>query len=291
MKSRSRELNIFSMSALDLFASAMGAFILIAFVLFPYFPNTGDAAEIAKLEKEKLRLQEEKDKLLGERDRLLGEKDKLLGERDRLLGEKDKLLGEKDKLEKDRIVPGTGAGGGTPKDSTSVLLGIKTIAKKFVIVVDMSGSIKEYRDFVKLSIQDMLTSFRTEIELVMIGFHGSQLHYWPENRQYFRVGINTRDSVMTTIDTWMSLVAGGTPTREALMAALALNPEEIILLSDGQPNEEWRYVVNTITSQNVERIPIHAVAVGNYVKQRDFIDFLIQLTKQNDGYLVGAKPG
>ena len=45
MKPRSRELNIFSMSALDLFASAMGAFILIAFVLFPYFPNTGDSAE------------------------------------------------------------------------------------------------------------------------------------------------------------------------------------------------------------------------------------------------------
>lgn len=45
MKSRSRELNIFSMSALDLFASAMGAFILIAFVLFPYFPKTGESAE------------------------------------------------------------------------------------------------------------------------------------------------------------------------------------------------------------------------------------------------------
>ena len=73
MKSRSRELNIFSMSALDLFASAMGAFILIAFVLFPYFPNTGDSAVIAKLEKEKLRLQGEKDKL-GERDRLRRER-------------------------------------------------------------------------------------------------------------------------------------------------------------------------------------------------------------------------
>ena len=34
-----RELNIFSMSALDLFASALGAFILIALVIFPYFPN------------------------------------------------------------------------------------------------------------------------------------------------------------------------------------------------------------------------------------------------------------
>ena len=45
MKSRSREINIFSMSALDLFASALGAFILVSVVLFPYFPNTGDSPE------------------------------------------------------------------------------------------------------------------------------------------------------------------------------------------------------------------------------------------------------
>ena len=40
MKRRNREISIFSMSALDLFASALGAFILIAVVIFPYFPNT-----------------------------------------------------------------------------------------------------------------------------------------------------------------------------------------------------------------------------------------------------------
>ena len=40
MKKPSREINIFSMSALDLFASAMGAFILITIILLPYFPNT-----------------------------------------------------------------------------------------------------------------------------------------------------------------------------------------------------------------------------------------------------------
>ena len=43
MKRRSRDINVFSMSALDLFASALGAFILIAVVIFPYFPNTGMA--------------------------------------------------------------------------------------------------------------------------------------------------------------------------------------------------------------------------------------------------------
>ncbi|TFH75025.1 hypothetical protein E3V39_02465 [Gammaproteobacteria bacterium LSUCC0112] len=45
MRRRSKELNIFSMSALDLFASAMGAFILITLILFPFFPNTGDSPE------------------------------------------------------------------------------------------------------------------------------------------------------------------------------------------------------------------------------------------------------
>ncbi|PKM04927.1 MAG: hypothetical protein CVV16_03330 [Gammaproteobacteria bacterium HGW-Gammaproteobacteria-6] len=40
MKIRSREMNIFSMSALDLFASALGAFIILAVVALPFFPNT-----------------------------------------------------------------------------------------------------------------------------------------------------------------------------------------------------------------------------------------------------------
>ena len=39
MKKRSREISIFSMSTLDLFASALGAFMLITVVLLPFFPN------------------------------------------------------------------------------------------------------------------------------------------------------------------------------------------------------------------------------------------------------------
>ncbi len=45
MRSKNREISIFSISALDLFASALGAFIIITIVLLPYFPNTGDSAE------------------------------------------------------------------------------------------------------------------------------------------------------------------------------------------------------------------------------------------------------
>ncbi|HEC83880.1 MAG TPA: hypothetical protein ENI48_01345 [Thioploca sp.] len=45
MKRPSRELNIFSMSALDLFASAMGTFILLAVILFPYYLKNAEIVE------------------------------------------------------------------------------------------------------------------------------------------------------------------------------------------------------------------------------------------------------
>jgi hypothetical protein len=42
---RNRDINIFNVSALDLFANGMGVFILITLTLFPYFGNTGDSPE------------------------------------------------------------------------------------------------------------------------------------------------------------------------------------------------------------------------------------------------------
>ena len=48
MKFRSREINVFNMSALDLFASALGAFILISIVLMPYFLRV-EPEEVARL--------------------------------------------------------------------------------------------------------------------------------------------------------------------------------------------------------------------------------------------------
>ena len=54
MKLRRREINVFSMSALDLFASGMGAFILLAVMALPFFPNTGDSEERIEVIKEQL---------------------------------------------------------------------------------------------------------------------------------------------------------------------------------------------------------------------------------------------
>ncbi|MCY4605393.1 MAG: hypothetical protein OXE49_14285 [Gemmatimonadetes bacterium] len=320
MKKRSRELSIFSMSALDLFASALGAFILITIVLLPFFPNlnmSGQAkaeleqaqaelaqakAELAQAEAE---LEQTKAKSEREQAKLEREKAKLKQEKAKLEQAKAKSEREKAKLER-ASAQAPKAKGQLEKrvealqqeiDDTTVLLGIKTKAKKFVFVIDMSGSIyqpkqQDYRQFITLSIQDMLAAFKSEIEVCLLGFQGSnQLHYWPQNRDYFQVKKNTRDRVVGQVKDWMRLVDGGTPTRAALLAAIALDPEEIILLSDGAPSEDWRMVVRAVTAENRRKIPIHAVAVGNYVADRKFIDFLVQLTERNNGYVVGAKPG
>lgn len=43
MKPVHREISIFNVSTIDLFASALGAFMIVSFVLLPYFPNTAIA--------------------------------------------------------------------------------------------------------------------------------------------------------------------------------------------------------------------------------------------------------
>ena len=331
MKKRSRELSIFSMSALDLFASALGAFILITIVLLPFFPNLNmSGQEKAELEQAEAELEQAKAELAQAEAELAQAQAKSEREKAKLEREKAKLEQEKAKLEQAKAKSPKAesqlekrvkalqkelerAKAKAPKtkgqlekrvealqqeiDDTTVLLGIKTKAKKFVFVIDMSGSIyqpgqQDYRQFITLSIQDMLAAFKSEIEVCLIGFQESnRLHYWPQNRGYFQVKKNTRDLVVGQVKNWMRLVDGGTPTRAALLAAIALDPEEIILLSDGAPSEDWRMVVRAVTAENRQRIPIHAVAVGNYVADRKFIDFLVQLTERNNGYVVGAKPG
>ena len=54
MQRKNKEINIFSMSALDLFASALGAFILIALIALPYYLKTDKSlvVEARELKKE-----------------------------------------------------------------------------------------------------------------------------------------------------------------------------------------------------------------------------------------------
>ena len=164
MKKSNRELNIFSMSTLDLFASAMGAFILITLVLFPYVLNTGDsegqvtdeqvaqlkaqfeeqvaqlktqfeervAQAKAQLEKQEAQLKAQLEKQVEEPQPpvpITDNSDERVEEVKALFeGQIEAMEDQVDALQ--YVI-----------DSIPVLLGIKTNATKFVFVVDMSGSL------------------------------------------------------------------------------------------------------------------------------------------------------
>lgn len=53
---RNREITIFNLSALDIFASSMGAFMLLSFILFPYYMKNSEALERAKKAEEALKI-------------------------------------------------------------------------------------------------------------------------------------------------------------------------------------------------------------------------------------------
>jgi hypothetical protein len=66
MRRPSRQLNIFSMSALDLFASGMGAFVILVLILFPYYLKKEPTLNEIKLLTQKLKEAETKIATLDE---------------------------------------------------------------------------------------------------------------------------------------------------------------------------------------------------------------------------------
>ena len=239
MKKRSREISIFSMSTIDLFASALGAFILITVVLLPFFPNLNlSGREEVELRQAKIKLQQTKAELEQTKAELQQAMAKSERERAKLDQQTAKLEREKTQLERAMAqVPKTKsqlekqvAALQQEIDDTTVLLGIRTKAKKFVFVIDMSSSIyqpgqHDYRQFTALSMQDILAAFKSEIEVRLIGFQGADLlHYWPQDGGYFQVKKDTRERVVSLVKNWMKSIGGGSPTRAALLAALALIP-------------------------------------------------------------------
>ena len=148
MKRRSREINIFSISALDIFASALGAFILISVVLLPYFPNTGDSpirvsALLPKLEE--ARAETEKQKIAQES--LRGGIKVRQEEIGKLKGQLEELIKEAKKIKFPHI--------------------------DLVVALDTTGSMREEIEGLKVELAqlaEILTALAPSFAMSVIGF-------------------------------------------------------------------------------------------------------------------------
>lgn len=306
MRRTNRDMTVFSLSAIDLFASALGAFILLVMILFPYYQNAGSDAAFSRTRE----IQEQRRLAAGMIEDMLADQrisqsevqeldqanrgiEAALSRIRRQLADIKTQLAEEpvvapepvaeviEEAEPEALVAGV----------EFSILGLATEAKSFVIVVDMSGSMIAYTDLMIRSVLEMLEPLDDSNQFAIIGFQGNPapvLWTYPDRG----LAQGTPQNLDSARDFSRSLArrfSGSTPTHYALLSALEYPAEAIILMSDGEPDNPPGFIIQDITGLNrFESKEIHTVAIGDYTQNRGLVMFLQTLARQNGGDFVGV---
>ncbi len=305
MRIPDRDTAVFSTSAIDLFASALGAFILLVMLLFPYYRHAGPDDSFARTQE----IMEKRRQASGELEKLQAERDKLQSELVQLVnsnqGVEQRISQLRKKLQDistqlaDLPTPVTEPIEVEAPEPTALtegvefsILGLASEAKSFVIVIDMSGSMMQYEDLMVRSVLEVLEPLDESNQFAIIGYQGNPqpvLWGFPNDKTLLR---GTRENLLQAAEFTRSLArkfVGSTPTFFALQAALEYPARSIILMSDGEPNSPPGYIIQNISSLNQFRqTEIHTVAIGDYTHNRNLVLFMQTLARVNNGDFVGV---
>ncbi|MEL6661450.1 MAG: VWA domain-containing protein [Pseudomonadota bacterium] len=307
MKTRKRDISIFTVSALDLFAAALGAFILIVLILFPYYQRGGTDVSMEELEElvQKRRLAASTTQTEMAEIRALEAEIALLDKQYRtaqeniseteakiqevLVAASEIEIPDPPPIPEPDPVP-------VPEPPRSVsrgvefsILGLATDEKDIAIVVDMSGSMSAHRGKVISAINEVLDQMKPDNRFVIIGYRGGPtFDMYPRSGSLVPANGSNLSGARSFVSGMSRRFGGGTPTQSALMRAINSRSEAIILMSDGAPDDgSTADIVRNITTINRGRAEIHTVAIGDYTDDRRLTLFLQALARNNRGDFVG----
>jgi hypothetical protein len=304
MRRLSRETTVFTTSAIDLFASALGAFILLVMILFPYYRNAGSDDAYSRTQA----IQEQRRLAAGTIERLLAEQqlsesevqdldeanrgiETALSRLRRQLADLQTQLADEPVAVPEPVEEVVEEPAALVAGVEFSILGLATKAKSFVIVVDMSGSMISYTDLMIKSILEVLEPLDETNEFAIVGYQGNpspMLWAFPES------GLvrGTPDQLEAARGFTRGLArrfSGSTPTHFALLSALQYPADAVILMSDGEPDNAPGFIIQDIGGRNrFENKEIHTVAIGDYTHNRGLVLFLQTLARQNGGDFVGV---
>lgn len=314
LRAQRRSIAVFSISALDLFAAALGAFILIVLVLFPYYKLGGTDTSMEELEEQvrKRRFAAESTRTdmsviraLQSEIRLLDKqyltKEVEMSETEAKLAEVLKAVTEVEipdpQPQPDPIPdPTPEPKPDIPEPPRSInrgvpfsILGLATDKRDVAILVDMSGSMRAHRSKVTEALNEILAQMQPDNRFVIIGYRGGPTYdSFPSNGRLTSADSGTLDRARAFVESMPRRFGGGTPTQGALIRTLNLKPEAIILMSDGAPDDgKPGTIIRNTTLRNRGRAEIHTVAIGDYTSDKKLTVFLQELANQNDGEFVG----
>ena len=312
MRSRLRNLGVFSLSAIDLFASAMGAFIIITIILMP------DYQKEVRLEGHL----EYIDSLAGQTEALLNDSElgvngisealstaqtrqmELQAEQEIMSSELETIRATLQARNEEAPPPPPSPVETEEKRGSNLVtfrfLGLKTDKTRFLLMIDMNKYLAEHRVLVTNTVARALESLRDGYEFGILGFQqldsGPRYHRWPENGTLTPMSNRNWAQALSFVRQLGDKFEGSASLQDAFSLAFASQAEAIILISDGLPNPTYngglppRALIQDIVLSNTQGKEIHAVTIGDYFKYKGTVDFMENLAKANSGGFLALAP-
>lgn len=304
MRRRRGEFEVFSLSAIDLFASAMGAFVIIAIILMP------DYQKQVRSEGDLLFLEE----LAGKTDAILQESElgrddirkallaaqtrheQLQAEQQQISAEIQTINAQK-QASKDQPPPPPPVEEPIPEPTgrnlvTFRFLGLKTDQTRILFLVDMNAFLGRHNELVKATVVRAMDSLGDGYEFGILGFQeldtGPNFVRWPADG-LASMSNTTRAQANRFLDGIKDEFKGSSPLLAGITEALKSPAEAIVLFSDGLPNPTFNDGLNSnrlvrrVIQLNYEHKEIHAVTIGDYYKYRGTVEFMERLAQNNNG--------
>lgn len=289
------------MSAIDLFASAMGAFLIITIILMPDYRKEvmaeGDNTLLERLMAESLDALEDTD---AQKSEAQSRREFARQQLEDLMAQASLLRNEVEEAEEQLMAefdpppPPEPAEELSPEDQVSFrFLGLKTDERRFLLMVDLNRFLEPHADLMARTVSRTLDSLRDGHEFAILAFNqqdsGPVFLRWPEDGGLVNASPRNLEGARDFLQGLGGRYVGASPMLEALRAGLDSEADALVLFSDGLPNPRYNDgldgagIVSRVSRENRQGKEIHAVTIGDYFKYRDTIAFMETLAKANGG--------
>lgn len=305
MRSRRRTFEVYSLSAVDLFASAMGAFIIITIILMPDYQkevrSQGDLEYLEELAGKTQAMLDDTEQ--GSKDILEAllaaqTRQQQLQAQHEVVSSELETLNAEQQARNDQPPPPPPSPVVTPEKEgsnqvTFRFLGLKTDKKRILFLVDMNKYLADHEVLVRRTVIRAMESLQTGYQFAIIGFQqqdaGPKYFRWPADGGLANMSDQSRSEAKGFLTSLSGKFEGSSSLLDAFNVAFQSPADAIILISDGLPNPAFNNnlspgrLVRSITVSNSKAQEIHAVTVGDYFKYRGTIEFMESLARANAG--------
>jgi len=305
MKMRRRNFEIYSLSAVDLFASAMGAFIIITIVLMPdYQKEVRSLGDLEILEELTGKTQAILNETVEGKNDILEALNAAQTKHQEMQAQQEIVSSELETLEAELQArhneppPPPPSPVVTPDEEgsnqvTFRFLGLKTDKKRILFLIDMNSYLAGHEKLVRRTVIRAMDSLQTGYKFGILGFQqldsGPKYYRWPADGSLASMTPGNRSQATGFLHSLARQFRGSSSLINVFDQVFSSPADAVILFSDGLPNPDFNNglspgrLVRSITVSNSRGMEIHAVTVGDYFKYRGTIEFMESLARANAG--------